>query len=133
MFRQSAIQAINLTQDQVKSGYFLLYYQFIKHAFGLQFCNETKNEIYIRLYFDELPDSKEKAELFKNQIYAIQSLQMFGDANIKIRRNDVQDVNSKNHIILQCLDVVLGAMAFRLNDQHKEIPAGKKDVVKEQC
>lgn len=126
MFRQSAIQAINLTYNQVKSAYFLLYYQFIKHAFGLQFCNQKDEDIYIRLYYDELPDSKEKSELFKNHIYAIQSLKMFENAKIKIRRNDIQDVNSKNHIILQCLDVVLGSMAFRLNDQHKEIPEGKR-------
>lgn len=68
MFRQSAIQAVNLTSDQVKSGYFLLYYQFIKHAFGLQYCNNSHTDVYIRLYFDELPDSKEKSELFKNHI-----------------------------------------------------------------
>ena len=29
-------------------------------------------------------------------------------------------------MLLQCLDVVLGAMAFRLNDKHREKPPGKQ-------
>lgn len=37
---------------------------------------------------------------------------------------------------MQCLDVVLGAMSFRLNDQHKERPdgtfrRGKRTIAKE--
>lgn len=31
-----------------------------------------------------------------------------------------------DHDILQCLDVVLGSIQFRLNDKHKEIPLGAK-------
>jgi len=38
------------------------------------------------------------------------------------------EVDSKKHILLQCLDVVLGAMAFRLNQKHKEIPEGKRQL-----
>jgi hypothetical protein len=28
-------------------------------------------------------------------------------------------------VLAQCLDIVLGAIAFRLNDKHKEIPDGQ--------
>jgi hypothetical protein len=35
-------------------------------------------------------------------------------------------IRSHDHVLAQCLDVVLGAMAFRLNDRHKEIPKGEK-------
>lgn len=35
MFRQNAHRPQNLTREQVESEYFMLYYQFVKHAFGL--------------------------------------------------------------------------------------------------
>jgi hypothetical protein len=126
MFRQSAHEALNLTAEQRESGYFLLYYQFIKHAFGFQFSNPLGEPIYLRTYFDELPDNALKCENFKNQIYALQSLWPFKKAHICIRRDDIVEVNSKHHILLQCLDVVLGAMAFRLNDGHKQKEPGQR-------
>lgn len=136
MFRQSAYEAQHLTDMQRGNGYFLLYYQFIKHAFGWQYCNPSKEPIYLRPYFDELPDNPIKCENFKNQIYALQSIRIFEEATILIRRDDIVEVNSKHHILLQCLDVVLGAMAFRLNDLHKhkelgERQRGKRTIAKE--
>ena len=64
MFRQSAYEAINLTDDQKDNGFFLLYYQFIKHAFGFMHLplEESKHEKYLRLYFDELPDNNLRCE-----------------------------------------------------------------------
>ncbi len=136
MFRQTAFQAKNLTDYNKTHGYFLLYYQFIKHAFGLRYSNETPHPIFLRAFFDELPDSKVKCELFKNHIYALQSLVEFNESKIKIRRDDIQEIDSKKHNLLQCLDVVLGAMAFRLNDMHKVKPKGsykrgKRTIAKE--
>lgn len=120
MFRQSAVEAVNLTTSQEEQGFQLLYYQFIKHAFGLKYSNPSKEDIYIRTYFDELPDTKEKNELFKNHVFALQSLTNFKQSKIRIRRDDIAEINSKDHPILQCLDIILGCMAFRLNDFHKE-------------
>lgn len=135
MFRQSALEPISLSSLQQERRYHLLYYQFIKHAFGLIYSN-NQDDVFLRTYFDKLPDSSEKNELFKNHIYALQSLYGFKQANIKIRRSDIAEVNSKKHIELQCLDVVLGAMAFRLNDFHMIKPEGsrtrgKRTVAKE--
>lgn len=137
MFRQEAFQAQNLTDYNKEHSYFLLYYQFIKHAFGLGYSNKTPRPVYLRIFFDELPDRKEKAELFKNNIYALQSLQPFAAANLRIRRNDIGEIDSKEHVLLQCLDIVLGAMAFRLNDMHKEKSPetgkrGKRTIAKEE-
>lgn len=126
MFRHNVNVPQNLTAYDKQHGYFLLYYQFIKHAFGLRFANETNEPLYLRTYFDELPDNKEKCELFQNHIFALQSLAQLSRAGIKIRRRDIIQVDSKKHVLLQCLDIVLGAMAFRLNDGHKAIPEGKR-------
>jgi hypothetical protein len=136
MFRQNAYEPVGLNIEQKANGYFLLYYQFIKHAFGLRFSNPDNEPVFLRTYFDELPENPEKKELFKNHIYAIQSLPEFEDAVIKIRRRDIADINSKDHLILQCVDIILGAMAFRLNNLHKVKPQGsfrrgKRTIAKE--
>lgn len=136
MFRQNAFEPVGLTSEQKENGYFLLYYQFIKHAFGIRFLNPDKDPVYLRTYFDELPENPEKKELFKNHIYALQSLPEFEEANINIRRRDITDINSKDHNILQCVDIILGAMAFRLNNLHKaKRPGtnrrGKRTIAKE--
>jgi hypothetical protein len=47
-------------------------------------------------------------------------------AGIKIRKQDIAEVDSKKHLLLQVIDVVLGAICFKLNNKHKEIPEGKK-------
>lgn len=138
MFRHNINQKRTLSAYDKAHGYFLLYYQFIKHAFGLKYSNDNKRQpIYLRTFFDELPDSREKAELFKNHIFALQSLKDFETANLKIRRRDINEIDSKNHVMLQCLDIVLGSIAFRLNNMHKEKPEGqyrrgKRTVAKEQ-
>lgn len=56
MFRQNVYVPQNLTKQQRENEYFLLYYQFIKHAFGLPYSNPTGERIDLRLYFDTLPD-----------------------------------------------------------------------------
>ena len=47
-------------------------------------------------------------------------------AKIKIRKEDIVEVNSKHHLPLQFLDIILGSIQFRLNNKHKEKPLGKK-------
>ncbi|CAN5198699.1 hypothetical protein BH23BAC1_BH23BAC1_35720 [soil metagenome] len=49
MFRQTAQEPINLTAKHKEIGYFLLYYQFIKHAFGLKYCNNSSSKVHLRL------------------------------------------------------------------------------------
>ena len=50
----------------------------------------------------------------------------FRAAGVAFRQDQIAEVSSHNHVLLQCLDVVLGAMCFRLNDKHKEKPPGEK-------
>ena len=44
MFTQNAQVPQNLTKEQKEKQYFLLYYQFIKHAFGIDYCNLNKKK-----------------------------------------------------------------------------------------
>lgn len=126
MFTQNAVKAKGLTDEHLQSEYFLLYYQFVKHHFGLAYSNETEYTINLRLFFDDLPDTHSKRKQFKEYIKGLEKTKGFLNAGIKIRKEDIVEVDSKKHLPLQFLDVVLGAMQFRLNDLHKEKPAGKK-------
>lgn len=135
MFRQNAQVPQNLTSKQEEKEYFLLYYQFIKHAFGIDFCNpDRKNQVTLKLYFDKLPDTKKKNKEFKGYIYALNDF--FYTNNVHIYNEDIAEVDSKNHVILQCMDIVLGAMNFKLNNMDKEkLPGsnkrGKRTIAKE--
>ena len=49
----------------------------------------------------------------------------FQKGRIKIPRDQIAEVASHDHDILQCLDIILGSIQFRLNDKHCEKPTGK--------
>ena len=87
---------------------------------------------------DQLPDTKEKCEKFKAYVRNIPDIHDFEDVHnrLHIREGDVADVCSHKHILLQCTDIVLGAMYFRLNGLHLEKPEGarvrgKRTIAKE--
>jgi hypothetical protein len=80
----------------------------------------------LRLYFDQFPDTGEKVEQFKGFILGLQHSKGFQDSHLTIVKENVTEVHSHDHVLLQCLDIVLGSMAFRLNDKHKELIAGTK-------
>lgn len=125
MFSQNAHQAAALTREDHEMGYFKLYYQFIKHAFGLSFIQSGGDERKLRLYFDQFPDTKEKVEQFKGYLLGLNSNRDFRNAGLILLKENITEVRSHDHVLLQCLDIVLGSMCFRLNDKHLEKEAGK--------
>lgn len=126
MFTQNAIQPINLTDEHRENGYFILYYHFLKHAFGFRYAGNHENQTRLRILLDQLPDTREKADRFKAYVGAITKNPQFRSANIVFGNEDIADISSHDHVILQCLDVVLGSMQFRLNNLHLAKPDGKK-------
>lgn len=136
MFRQNAHVPRHLTREHIEGEYFLLYYQFVKHAFGLMVMPEHGHPVSIRLYFDDLPDKEEKRQQFKGFVLGLAAHDRILERDIVLTRENITEVRSHDHVLLQCLDVVLGAMAFRLNDKHLEkLPGsrrrGKKTIAKE--
>ena len=125
MFRETTQTPSGLSQDQVHNRYSLLYYQFVKHAFGLTYHDGPKGTpVYLRLYFDEIPYPLDQRDAFKSHIYSLQQNSRFRKARIKIRMDDVVEINSGKHSIHQCMDIVLGSISFMLNKKNEEIPAG---------
>jgi hypothetical protein len=136
MYTQNMYRPI-LDEAQIDLGYFLLYYQMIKHAFGIKYCNPNSiDRVYFSLMLDALPDSKSKCDYFKDMLANIPEQRDFRDRGVFIPKSGIAEIDSSEHAILQGLDVVLGSMHFRLNDLHKAIPEGarrrgKRTIAKE--
>lgn len=124
MFTQNIYVAGSYDNYQRDNKYFLLYYQFIKHAFGLRYIDELSGSGRVRLYLDKMPDTKEKVASFKEHIQSLNKNRSIREAGIYFDKEQIAEIDSKNHVLAQCLDIVLGAMQFRLNDKHLEKPEG---------
>lgn len=126
MCTQNYFSAARLTSEQRENGFFMLYYQFIKHGFGLSHAGVAGTTTRLRLLFDQLPDTLEKRQAFKGYLGGLDRWQAFRRAGIQLSSEMIGEVDSRDHQLLQCVDVVLGAMQFRLNDKHLEKPAGSR-------
>jgi hypothetical protein len=136
MFTHNAWKPTNLTQEDKEFGYFKLYYQFIKHAFGLQYIDNRNKNISLRIYLDEMPDTKKKSEAFKDYLHGLQNVITPKNSTFRIEKQNIAEVSSHDHVLLQCMDVVLGSMSFKLNNKHKvKLPGkrtrGKRTIAKE--
>jgi hypothetical protein len=126
MFTQNQFIPIGLSSEQRRAEYHMLYYQFVKHAFGLRYSGHRSQHIGVRLYMDQLPTNREQNAQFKAFLVGLNQNAHFRAAGIRFHDNQIAEVDSREHVLLQCLDIVLGSMAFRLNDKHKEKPAGRR-------
>lgn len=125
MFRSNTNVPVGLSKEQIENEYFLLYYQFIAKAFGLTEAPIQSYRASLRINCDLLPDEREKVARFKSYL--------FGgiNANINYRNmflpmDNISEVDSHDHPVLQCVDIITGAMSFRLNKKHLVKPLGKR-------
>ena len=138
MFRDTSQVPSNLTREQIHNRYSLLYYQFVKNAFGLVYHDGHSGiPVYLRLYFDEIPYPLDQRHAFKAHIFSLQRNSRFRRANLKIRMEDIVEIDSTKHPILQCMDIVLGSIAFMLNKKNEVCLPGlsgrvKRTIAKEQ-
>ena len=127
MFTQNMRVPTRLSGQHYEDQYFLLYYQFIKHAFGLKYADHNPYQaVVVAILADKIPDTKERVEKFKDYLSRIPSSSLMRRENIFIPRSSIADVDSENHAILQGLDLILGSMCSRLNEKLKIIPQGKR-------
>lgn len=117
MFTQNRNLPI-LEEYQIGHDYFLLYYQFIKHAFGLQFAVPEGGTASAAVLLDDVPHNAQKFHQFKDYLSSLSTFPKWTRAGFSIAYEDIADVNSKQHNLLQALDVVLGGMQSRLNEKH---------------
>ena len=121
MFRNNKDRPSNFHERHSNDDkYFKLYYQFLKNAFGLKYIPQEYGEVFLRIYLDQLPDKKEKCSEFKRYVQNIPNIRDFEciQNRLHIRDGDVAEVRSHEHVLLQCTDIILGSMYFRLNNLH---------------
>jgi len=126
MFTQNSNEPTGLEDHQIGNQYWLLYYQLIKHAFGLMYCGVSPDWTRVSLYLDDIPDNRQKFKEFKDYVSSLGKFPKFAEQRVFIPDSEITDVNSKHHVILQGLDIILGSMQFRLNDRHLDIPEGQR-------
>ena len=105
-----------------------LYYTFITRAFSLM--NSFEN-INLKIFFDELPETLKSNKTLKQKIITgiINSAKEL-QHSINVFKKDIQEVDSKKHVILQCVDVILGIIEFYLNatEENKQSNRGKAKI-----
>ena len=136
MFTHKYQVPTNLGRYHRQNEYHILYYQVLKHAFGLEHAHDGVTPLRVRLYLDKLPDTDARNAAFKGYVRGLEHHPPFRAKRIRFPEDQMAEVYSKNHVLLQGLDVVLGAIQFRLNDKHlaKADGAelrGKKTIAKE--
>ena len=122
MFRKE----IDHIERSKEDRYFKLYYQFIKHSFGFSSPKSMTGEYYVRLFLDELPDKGSRADEFIKYLSQLPKTQDMKQSGLHIRETDIGEVHSHKHIILQCVDIILGAMQYKLNHLDKVKPEGQR-------
>ena len=127
MFTQNMRVPRNLEKRHLEDQYFLLYYQFIKHAFGLKYADHNPyRAVFVSVMPDKIPDTRERFDRFKDYLCRIPGSGYMRGANLFIPKASIGDIDSKNHVIIQGLDLILGSMCSKLNNKLLEKPAGKK-------
>jgi len=138
MFRQNANIARALSSKHNQDQYYILYYQFIKNAFGFECLLPDRHlpPVWVRVYVDQVSDTRERLDKFRGFIHALPRNKRFASARFQMPLTEITEVRSHDHVLMQCVDIVLGSITFRLNDKHKEkIPGtrfrGKRTRAKE--
>jgi hypothetical protein len=65
MFTQNIMRAKNLTSEHIKNQYTILYYYFIRHAFGLIYSPKLEGGVRVRVYPDTMPLSSAQFASFR--------------------------------------------------------------------
>lgn len=127
-FRHNQFTASRLKPEEKKADYQMLYYQFIKFAFGLPYADEALDSM--TLFIDEIPLRQNERDEFLSHIRSLANDPVLKSKGLKIADDGIIEVNSKQHLPLQFMDVILGAICFKLNEKDKLKTEGEKKIGK---
>lgn len=100
------------------------YFTFIFNAFSIFYAQKR---IKLRLIFDDLPETKKQCQDFKNCIIAkAKTNKQLNTNKVIIDKQQIEEVDSKKHVILQCVDVIVGTVDYYLNTPQNELTATKR-------
>lgn len=100
-----------LTDYQVENEYFLLYHQFIKQAFGLRYCTADGETASAAVLLDQVPHNAEKLDEFRTYLAGLSDYPVWKRARFSIAYEDIAEVDSKAHNIMQAVECHSGCGA----------------------
>lgn len=104
--------------------YTKFYHTFIVNAFNIFYA---RKDIKLRLIFDDLPETKQQCKKFKQcLIQKINHNKKSHTNKAYVSSDSIEEVDSRKHTILQCIDVIVGLIDFALNTSHHEIKSSKR-------
>lgn len=117
-------ELIKFDRHSQNESFIKLYHTFIINAFNIFYARKPIN---IRLIFDDLPETKSKNQLFKKLLKSKIVNNTKIDTNKVYTSDDrMEEVDSKKHIILQCVDVIVGLTDFILNTSNDDIKKSER-------
>lgn len=128
-FRHNQYAPSRISQEERKADYPMLYYQFIKYAFGLPYADKGILDS-LTLYLDEIPLRQSERDEFLSHIRGLAKDPVLKAMGLKIADDGIVEVDSKQHLPLQFMDVILGAICFKLNEKDKLKTEGENKVGK---
>ena len=111
-------EELDVLPSSVDETYCKFYYLFIRYAFSIFYA---KKDLSLRLTFDDLPETKTACDKFKKYLVQnLNALEIVSCNRVWLNETDIEEVDSKKHLILQCMDVVMGLVDFSLNATREE-------------
>lgn len=92
MFTQNTRPGRAKAPARTSETFFKLYYQFIKHAFGLRYAGRDSADTRIRLMLDQLPDTSEQAHQSRGFVSALSHSREFRGARIFVDPAQIAEV-----------------------------------------
>lgn len=129
LFTQNDKIPVLTPEQKKKNRYFLLYYQLIKHGFGWQHMTE-EGPVKLLLNFDVFPQTKADIVEFRQYLCGLSHLPEFTAKGILVTEDNIAEVHSHSHVILQCLDIIMGSVQCKLNEGHKHKTPGSRFISK---
>ncbi|AOU26009.1 TPA: DUF3800 domain-containing protein [Legionella pneumophila] len=124
MFTHNRYVAKGLDQRQKRDQYLLLYYQFLKNAFGLQYF-EPDGQTKVSFYLDDIPQHQDKIDRFKMFLEYLNTHKN-PTGKLFFASDDIREVSSKEHILIQIVDLIMGAVHSRLNNKFQGNGDGRR-------
>ena len=128
-FRHNQYAPSRLSPQERKADYPMLYYQFIKYAFGLPYAENGELDS-LTLYLDEIPLRQSDRDEFISHIRGLAKDPVLKKMGLQIADDGIVEVDSKQHLPLQFMDVILGAICFKLNEKYRLKSEGENKVGK---
>ena len=106
-----------LTAWHREYGFYILYYYFVVFGFGLPW-HDQRDTVAVEFFPDALPNEPVKLREFQQFLHRCHIARRFRQRS-SFRFINVTAVESEKHIILQCVDLIIGAVGYKLNKKYK--------------